>query len=61
MTMTVHHCRHHRGHVQGKDPPREQLLTGMGGSRLRVRGGGGDVAVKQIHPACSCLQAWVVT
>ena len=61
MTTTVHHCRHHRGQGQGKDPPHEQLLTGVGGSRLRVRGGGGDVAVKQSHPASSCSQAWVVT
>jgi hypothetical protein len=35
--------RHHRGRGQGRDPPRKQLLTGVGGSHLRVRGGGGEM------------------
>jgi len=48
MIMTVHcHHHHYRGQGQGKDPPHEQLLTGMGGSHLQVRGGSGDVAVIQ--------------
>ena len=49
----------HWGWGQGSDPPRKQLLTGVGGSRLRVRGGGGDVAVirSERDPPCEQLLA----
>jgi hypothetical protein len=59
MTMTVH-CRHrHWGRGQGKDPPCEQLLMGVGGSHLQVRGGSGDVAVirSKTDPPCEQLLA----
>jgi len=59
MTMIVHHCHHHQGQGQGKYPPHEQLLMGMGGSHLQVRGGGGDMVViwSKTDPPCEQLLA----
>ena len=57
MTMTVHHHHCHWGWGQGKDPPCEQVLTGVGGSCLKVRGGSGDMAViwSKTDPPCEQL------
>jgi hypothetical protein len=58
MTTTTVHChRCHWGQGQGKDPPHEQLLTGVGGSHLQVRGGSGDVVViwSKTDPPCKQL------
>jgi hypothetical protein len=55
-TTTVHCHRCHRGQGQDKDPPCEQLLMGVGGPHLQVRGGSGDMAVIQSKTDPPCEQ-----